>query len=47
MGWDAFEGSGINDVWKKRNDGDLEILQKVISLDGMLFTIEMMAQATL
>ena len=47
MGCDVFEGSGINDVWKKRNDGDLEILQKVISLDGMLFTIEMMAQATL
>ena len=47
MGCDVFEGSGINDVWKKRNDGDLESLQKVISLDGMLFTIEMMAQATL
>ena len=47
MGCDVFEGSGINDVWKKRNDGELEILQKVISLDGMLFTIEMMAQATL
>ena len=47
MGCDVFEGSGINDVWKKMNDGDLEILQKVISLDGMLFTTEMMAQATL
>lgn len=34
-------------MWKKRNDGDLEILQKVVSLDGMLFTIGMMAQATL